>query len=116
MKDKENQPFFPVFIYDEQMMDGSLMKGLFRGPLLLKVGLSPLTTSSNRHSQAYRYIFLGRSHTDGVTAKTKGGNAKIHGMVSVKPLTICYTVIQVIKCVANMAVSVLTFANRCMWP
>jgi len=41
-KDKENQPFFPVFIYDEQMMDGSLMKGLLRGPLLLKAGLSPL--------------------------------------------------------------------------
>lgn len=39
MKDREGQPFFPVFIYDEKMMDGSLTKGLFRGPLLLRASL-----------------------------------------------------------------------------
>jgi hypothetical protein len=41
MRDREGQPFFPVFIYDEKMMDGSLTKGLFRGPLLLKASLVP---------------------------------------------------------------------------
>lgn len=41
MKDRENQPFFPVFLYDERTMDGSLTTGLFRGPLLLKVSLPP---------------------------------------------------------------------------
>jgi len=41
MTDRENQPFFPTFLYDEKMMDGSLTKGLFRGPLLLKAGLTP---------------------------------------------------------------------------
>ena len=41
MKDRENQPFFPAFLYDERMMDGSLTMGLFRGPLLLKVSLPP---------------------------------------------------------------------------
>lgn len=41
MMDSEHQPFFPVFLYNEQMMDGSLTKGLFRGPLLLKASLSP---------------------------------------------------------------------------
>lgn len=44
MRDRENQPFFPVFLYDEKMMDGSLTKGLFRGPLLLKAGLTPSPT------------------------------------------------------------------------
>jgi len=41
MKDIDRQPFFPVFLYDEQMIDGSVTKGLFRGPLLLKVNFSP---------------------------------------------------------------------------
>lgn len=41
MKDRENQPFFPVFVYDEQMIDGSLTGGLLRGPLLLKASLVP---------------------------------------------------------------------------
>ena len=36
MKDQDGQPFFPVFVYDEKMIDGSLTKGLLRGPLLLK--------------------------------------------------------------------------------
>ena len=60
MKDRENQPFFPVFLYDERMIDGSLTKGLFRGPLLLKVRRSPFSTMTiNGCSQAFRYIFLG---------------------------------------------------------
>ena len=97
MKDRENQPFFPVFLYDEQMMDGSLTKGLFRGPLLLKVGLLPSQWRPplNKCLQAYRYIFLGRSRVDGAAASTKKGNAQIHGMISVKPSSICYTSIQV---------------------
>lgn len=37
MRDREGYPFFPVFVYDEKMMDGSITKGLLRGPLLLKV-------------------------------------------------------------------------------
>ena len=41
MKDRENQPFFPAFLYNEQMMDGSLTMGLFRGPLLLRASLPP---------------------------------------------------------------------------
>ena len=41
MKDRENQPFFPAFLYDKRMMDGTLTTGLFRGPLLLKAGLPP---------------------------------------------------------------------------
>jgi len=98
MRDKENQPFFPAFLYDEKMMDGSLTKGLFRGPLLLKASLAPSPTiAANGHMQAYRYIFLGRSHTDGAAAKTKGGNAHIHGMISAKPPSICYTAIQVAR-------------------
>ena len=44
MRDRENQPFFPAFLYDEKMMDGSLTKGLFRGPLLLKASLAPSPT------------------------------------------------------------------------
>ena len=50
MRDRENQPFFPVFLYDEKMMDGSLTKGLFRGLLLLKAGLapSPIITADKR--------------------------------------------------------------------
>jgi len=98
MRDKENQPFLPAFLYDEKMMDGSLTKGLFRGPLLLKVGLAPSPTIvTNGHMQAYRYIFLGRSHADGAAAKTKGGNAYIHGMISAKPSSICYAAIQVAR-------------------
>jgi len=35
--DREGSPFFPIFLYDEEMMDGTTTKGLFRGPLLVKV-------------------------------------------------------------------------------
>ena len=99
MKDREKQLLFPAFLYDEKTMDGSLTKGLFRGPLLLKANFMPSPAiTANRCLQAYRYIFLGRSHMDGVTAKTKGGNTHIHGMVSVKPSSICYTAIQVTEC------------------
>jgi hypothetical protein len=40
MKDREGQPFFPAFLYDEKTMDSSLTKGLFRGQLLLKASLA----------------------------------------------------------------------------
>jgi len=58
MKDRENQPFFPSFLYDEQMVDGSLTKGLFRGPLLLKASLSPSLSimtadSTHRHTDTF---------------------------------------------------------------
>ena len=118
MKDREGQPLFPVFTYDERMMDGSLTKGLFRGPLLLKASLptSPIVTT-NAHSQAYRYIFLGRTRAHGVTAKTKGGNAAIHGMMSVNPPSVCYTVIQVTEHIVSVqGLAGLTLQNRCMWP
>lgn len=47
-------------------------------------------------SQAYRYIFLGPAHTDGITTgKKKKGNAEKHNMKTVEPSTICYTAIQV---------------------
>ena len=50
MRDRENQPFFPVFVYDERMMNGSLTGGLLRGPLLLKAGLTrSLTITTNGH-------------------------------------------------------------------
>ena len=91
-----NQPFFPVFLYNERMIDGSLTKGLFCGPLLLKVRCSPFSTMTiNRCLQAFRYIFLGQGHVHRVTAKTKHRNASIHRMVSAKPSMICYTIIQV---------------------
>jgi hypothetical protein len=97
-----------VFLYDERMVDGSLTKGLFRGPLLLKAGLSPFPTMiANGCLQAYRCIFLGRSHADGAPTKTKGGNAHIHGMLSVKPSTICCIAIHVTKYIINMDVPVL---------
>ena len=37
--DARGCPFFPAFLYDEKVMDGTSTKGVFRGPLLLKVGL-----------------------------------------------------------------------------
>jgi hypothetical protein len=80
------------------MIDSSVTKGLFRGPLLLKVSAQttfPSQAFPNRCSQAYRTIFLGRSHAYGSSGKTKSGNAKIHGMTSVIPSTICYAAIQV---------------------
>ena len=36
--DWEGSPFFPIFLYDEEMMDGTTTKGLFRGPLLATGG------------------------------------------------------------------------------
>ena len=73
-------------------------------------------TNANRHSQAYRYIFLGRSRVDGAGANTKRGNAQIHGMISVKPSSICYAAIQVTECTVCMVTLALTFGHRCMWP
>ena len=86
-------------------MDGTATKGLFRGPLLVKVSfcLSPKATA-DRNSQAYRCIFLGpsESHTVGKKRSKKRGNAAIHGMRTVKPSTICYTVIQVTRRIAAL--------------
>ena len=96
--DREGSPFFPIFLYDEAMMDRTSTKGLFRGPLLTKASLSPsLRVAADKNLQAYRYIFLGPSEGDTVGTKKgkKRGNAAIHGMRAVKPSTICYTVIQV---------------------
>ena len=38
--DRESYPFFPIFLYDEDMMDETATKGLFHGPLLVKVSFS----------------------------------------------------------------------------
>jgi hypothetical protein len=43
--DRESYPFFPIFLYDEDVMDGTATKGLFRGPLLVKVGF-PLSANA----------------------------------------------------------------------
>ena len=40
--DNEGDPKLPAFLYDEDMMDGSLAQGLFRGRLLLAVSLVAL--------------------------------------------------------------------------
>lgn len=96
--DREGSPFFPIFLYDEELMDRTTTKGLFRGPLLVKVGFTPPSkVTADGNSQAYRYIFLGpsESHTVGTKKGKKRGNAAIHGMHAVKPSTICYAVIQV---------------------
>jgi len=96
--DREGSPFFPIFLYDEEMMDGTTTKGLFRGPLLVKAGFAPpLKAIADRFSQAYRSIFLGPSESYKVGTKRgkKRGNAAIHGMRAVKPSTICYVVVQV---------------------
>jgi len=88
------------------MIDSSVMNGLFRGPLLLKVSVQAILLSRRRpdkHSQAYRSVFLGRSHASGSSAKTKSGNAKIHGMTSVIPSTICYIAIQVNQRVTRLS-------------
>lgn len=37
--DNTGDPKFPAFLYDEELMDGSLTQGLFRGPLLLAVSI-----------------------------------------------------------------------------
>lgn len=37
--DKNGDPKFPTFLYDEDAMNGSFAAGLFRGPLLLAVSL-----------------------------------------------------------------------------
>ena len=79
-------------------MDGTTTKGLFRGPLLVKASFTPSSRAiTNRNSQAYQHIFLGpsKSHAAGTKKSKKQGNAAIHGMHTVQPAMICYTVIQV---------------------
>jgi hypothetical protein len=72
IKDREGYPLFPVFVYDEKVMDRSTTKGLFRGPLLLKAGYTPSPKmTADVRLQAYRHIFLGPSHTDGIVTETK---------------------------------------------
>lgn len=86
-------------------MDGTTTKGLFRGPLLVKASSTPsLRAIANGNSQAYRHIFLGpsESHAAGTKKSKKRGNAAIHGMRTVKPSTICYTVIQVTPCIVAL--------------
>lgn len=47
--DRERYPFFPIFLYDEDMMDGTATRGLFRGPLLVKVrSASTLQATTDR--------------------------------------------------------------------
>lgn len=44
--DRDGDPKFPYFLYDPDLMDGSVTEGLLRGPLLLAVSTSPLTDRS----------------------------------------------------------------------
>ena len=96
-------------------MGNSLTKGLFRGPLLLKVRITSLRLEDapDQRSQAYWALFLGRTHAFGVAAKTKSGNAKIHGMTSVIPSTICYAAIQVNQHMVYSLHSSLITQTRC---
>ncbi|KAF9790581.1 hypothetical protein BJ322DRAFT_1104237 [Thelephora terrestris] len=77
--DSKGDPKFPAFLYDEDVMDGSLAQGLFRGPLLLSV---------------YKLIFIAPSAATGAKVSLKRGNSRIHGMEKVIPSTICYAAIQ----------------------
>ena len=40
LKDRSGDPLLPLFLYEESMVDGSVRKGLFCGPLLLKVSVA----------------------------------------------------------------------------
>jgi hypothetical protein len=46
--DVTGDPKFPAFLYDEDIMDGSLVQGLFRGPFLLAVSLYHPRASEHR--------------------------------------------------------------------
>ena len=96
MIDSKGDPKLPAFLYDDDLMDGSLARGLFRGPFLLSVSV--------RHSReltlmtflkVYKHIFVSPTAATGAKASLKGGNARIHGMQKVIPSTICYAAIQV---------------------
>ena len=39
--DNSGDPKLPTFLYDLDLADGSMTQGLFRGPLLLAVSVSP---------------------------------------------------------------------------
>ena len=39
--DNDGDPMFPLFLYDQDLMDGSATRGLLRGPLLLAVSAPP---------------------------------------------------------------------------
>ena len=39
--DSGGDPKLPIFLYDPDLMDGSITQGLFRGPLLLAVSMFP---------------------------------------------------------------------------
>lgn len=59
LKDKEGYPFLPLFLYEETVMGQSITKGLFRGPLLLKVGYLPSPkTASDIHRRHIGTFFL----------------------------------------------------------
>ncbi|KAF9778072.1 hypothetical protein BJ322DRAFT_1114612 [Thelephora terrestris] len=77
--DSKGDPKLPAFLYDKDLMDGSITQGLFRGPLLLAV---------------YTHIFISPSAATGAKMSLKRGNARIHGMEKVIPSTICYAAVQ----------------------
>ena len=79
--DRDGVPKFPLFLYDEDMIEpGKLTNGLFRGPLLVAV---------------YKFIFISKSFARGEEKTARKGLAEINKMESVEPTTICYTVLQV---------------------
>jgi hypothetical protein len=96
--DSEGDPKFPVFLYDEELMDNSITKGLFRGPVLLMVGLSPSPRNGSlltTNLQAYKHMFISPSAATGARQSSKRGNGEKHGMTKVLPSTICYAAVQV---------------------
>ena len=105
--DSKGDPKFPAFLYDEDTMDGSLVKGLFRSRLLLAVSsCRPYTrVLSNARFQVYTHIFVAPSAATGAKASLKRGNAKIHGMEKAIPSTICYTAIQVSSNLQNITLT-----------
>ena len=86
-------------------MDGTATKGLFHGPLLVRVSIAlHLEVTADKQLQVYQYIFLGpsQSHSIGARRGKKKGNAELHGMHAVRPSTICYTAIQAYVALSSM--------------
>lgn len=84
-------------MYDEDMMErGKLTNGLFRGPLLVAVGLFPFTHSlSIKFIKVHMHIFTSRSVAMGGKKTAQKGIGEKHHMEHIDPATICYAAIQV---------------------
>ena len=60
--DSEGDPKFPLFLYDPDLVDRSITQGLFRGPFLLAVSISPPHGAERYQPQSFRFtcVFLCR--------------------------------------------------------